>query len=217
MALAIFDLDETLVDGDCSSRWVEYMLAQQLADSDSILAEEARLMEDYYRGELDMYDYMAMLLRPLVGMTLAQLEPLVEGYIQQCVAPYIRTAARDRLAQLHKQGDITLIISASPTFLVTPIARYLGMQHGMGVDIELDAEGRITGRAEGVITYQGGKVERLQQWLDGQNINLAGSSFYSDSHNDLPLLDVVEVPVAVTPDATLKQLAQQRGWTVLWW
>lgn len=217
MALAIFDLDETLVNGDCSSRWMQFMVERGLADSEAILAEEARLMEDYYRGELDMHAYMAMMLRPLIGMSRTDLDALVAQYVDQCIRPHMREAALALIAEIHQRGDQPLVISASPEFIVAPVARAMGIEQVLGVDIALDEQGRITGEIDGVMTYQQGKVVRLVDWLGQNDASLEGSAFYSDSHNDLPLLEAVEFPVAVTPDSQLNQLALERGWPVLQW
>lgn len=217
MALVMFDLDETLVEGDCSSRWVHYMVAQGLVAGEVILAEEASLMADYYNGGLDMQAYMDMLLRPLIGMPETELTARVAAYVADYIRPHIRDAARAQVNEVIQRGDRPLIISASAEFLIRPIARELGIEEVLGVQVETDAQGCITGAVAGVMTYQQGKVIRLNDWLQQQQENLIGSAFYTDSHNDLPLLEVVEFPVAVTPDAQLNQLAQARGWPVLNW
>ncbi len=217
MALVMFDLDETLVEGDCSSRWVHYMVAQGLVAGDAILAEEARLMADYYNGALDMQAYMAMLLRPLIGMSDVELTARVADYVADYIRPHIRDAARAQVNEVIQRGDRPLIISASAEFLIRPIARELGIEEVLGVQVETGVQGCITGAVAGVMTYQQGKVIRLYDWLEQQQENLSGSAFYTDSHNDLPLLEAVEFPVAVTPDTQLNQLAQARGWPVLQW
>jgi len=217
MALVMFDLDETLVNGDCSSRWTEYMVQQGLADGEEILATEQALMEDYYQGDLDMGAYMQMMLKPLIGMSVEELDARVREYVETCIRPHIREDARTTVKQVLAQGDRPLVISASPEYLVRPIARELGIEEVLGVKVEVDAQGCLTGDVDGVMTYREGKVIRLEEWLEQHREDMTGSAFYTDSHNDLPLLEKVAFPFAVTPDTQLQALATERGWPVLNW
>lgn len=215
MALVIYDLDDTLLNEDCSRLWLRFLMDQGLADAD-ILQQEARLDEDYRRGTLDMNDYLLMQLGPHIGSSLQQATTEVDLFIRQYIEPHIRPSALENIRQHQANGDRCLVVSASVRFLVAPIANYLGIEDAIGVEIELDNE-IITGKADGVICYQEGKVIRLNEWLEINGESLEGSWFYSDSHNDLPLLNKVCNPVAVSPDEKLRAVANDNGWSIYEW
>ena len=130
--------------------------------------------------------------------------------------PHVRPAAQDNIREHQAKGDRCLVISASTAFLVKPIANRLGIDDAIGVEIELD-NGIITGRPDGVISYQEGKITRLQEWLEREQEALADSWFYSDSRNDLPLLELVCNPVAVSADPHLRAVARERNWRQVEW
>ncbi|WP_068825525.1 HAD family hydrolase [Pseudomonas sp. BMS12] len=216
MALAIFDLDETLIHGDCASLWAQHMAAIQWVDADSFLAREQELMTLYSRGELAMEDYMAFTLSPLVGRTPEEVEFIVGPFVEDAIEPIIYSDAMRCLASHRAAGDRLLVISASAHFLVSAIAERLGIDEVLAIDCELQ-HGCYSGRTQGVLTYREGKVTRLQAWLAEQGETLAAAHFYSDSRNDLPLLQQVPHPHAVNPDATLRAHAEQHGWEILSW
>ncbi len=216
MSLALYDLDETLIDGDCSSLWIRYLSDRCLPGTDSIMEQERALMEDYYRGELDMHRYIEMQLRPHVGMSPDALEAGLGRYIEQHIRPLLRPDALESIRAHRAAGDRCVVISASARFLVEAVARLMDIDDVIAIEIEL-AEGRITGRASGTLSYREGKVTRLQQWLEAERETLAGSWFYSDSHNDLPLLEQVDHPVAVSADRHLRAIAAERGWQQREW
>ncbi|VXB65863.1 HAD family hydrolase [Pseudomonas sp. 8AS] len=216
MALAIFDLDETLIDGDCASLWAGHMAAIQWVDADSFLPREQELMALYSRGELAMEDYMAYTLSPLVGRTQEEVEFVVGPFVEDVIEPIIYSDAMRCLARHRAAGDRLLVISASAHFLVSAIAERLGIAEVLAIDLE-QQHGHYSGKTRGVLTYREGKVLRLQAWLAEQGESLAGAYFYSDSRNDLPLLQQVDKPHVVNPDPTLLQHAEQAGWPVLSW
>lgn len=216
MALAIFDLDETLIDGDCASLWAKHMAAIQWVDADSFLTREQELMALYSRGELAMEEYMAYTLSPLVGRTEEEVEFVVGPFVEDVIEPIIYNDAMRCLAQHRAAGDRLLVISASAHFLVSAIAERLGIAEVLAIDLE-QQHGHYSGKTRGVLTYREGKVLRLQAWLEQQGENLAGTYFYSDSRNDLPLLGLVDFPRAVNPDPTLRAHAEQAGWPILAW
>jgi len=213
MALAIFDLDETLIHGDCASLWTQEMVKIGWADGDSFIAHEQELMRQYAAGTLAMEDYMAFTLSPLVGRTPEEVAHVVEPFVEDVIEPifYSGTLAAHRAA-----GDRLLVISASAHFLVSAIAERFGIDEVLAIDLE-QQHGFYSGRTQGVLTYREGKVTRLHAWLAEQNESLLGASFYSDSRNDLPLLQVVEKPFTVNPDPTLRAHAEQAGWPILEW
>ncbi|MGG5292170.1 HAD family hydrolase [Pseudomonas shirazensis] len=216
MALAIFDLDETLIHGDCASLWSEHMVRLGWVDGESFLRRDREMMEAYSKGEMAMEDYMAFSLEPIAGRTLEELAHLVEPWVEDVIEPIIYGDACRCIAEHRKQGDRVLIISASGTHLVGPIAARLGVEEYLAIELEA-VNGVYTGNTHGVLTYREGKITRLLEWLDQEQENLEGASFYSDSRNDLPLLLKVDHPRAVNPDPVLRAHAEQHGWPILDW
>ncbi len=216
MALAIFDLDDTLISGDCASLWNAHIGTLGWVDGAAFNARNDALMDAYAKGELAMEDYMAFSLEPMIGRTTASVHARVEAFIDQVIEPRFYADARRTVAQHRNDGDRIVVVSASGQHLVQPIAARLGIEDVLSIDLE-SADGRYTGHTTGVLTYREGKVIRLQQWLQSESDTLAGSYFYSDSRNDLPLLSMVTYPNTVNPDPVLRAHAQQAGWPVLRW
>lgn len=216
MALAIFDLDETLIHGDCASLWARYMVELQWVDGDSFLAREQELMALYAEGRLAMEDYMAFTLAPLVGRTPEEVEFVVGPFVEDVIEPIIFNDAMRCLAAHRAAGDRLLIISASAHFLASAIGERLGVAEVLAIDCELQ-HGCYSGKTSGVLTYHEGKITRLEAWRQAENESLDGAHFYSDSRNDLPLLSRVPQPHAVNPDPVLRAEAEQRGWDILTW
>ncbi len=217
MSLALFDLDETLINGDCSSLWSAYMVKQGwVADEQVFLQRDAQLMQQYAVGQMDMQEYMTCTLAPLQGRHEADVAAMVERYIQEVIAPRVYNDARECLEQHRARGDRTVVISASGVHLVAPIARYLGVNETLAIGVGIE-KGIFTGMTQGVMTYREGKVTRLMELINQDISQLQHASFYSDSHNDLPLLAQVGKPYAVNPDAILHQHARQAGWPVFAW
>ncbi|MGE8498823.1 MAG: HAD family hydrolase [Pseudomonas sp.] len=216
MALAIFDLDETLIGGDCASLWSEEMARQGWVDGESFLKRDHELMTLYAEGKLAMEDYMAFSLSPLVGRTEEEVAFIVEPYVEDVIEPIFYSDATRCLATHRKAGDRILIISASAHFLVSAIAARLGVEDVLAIDLE-QQHGCYSGRTQGVLTYREGKVTRLNAWLQEQGETLEGAYFYSDSRNDLPLLQQVPHPHVVNPDPALRAHAEQAGWPILSW
>ncbi|RCL29063.1 HAD-IB family hydrolase [Pseudomonas sp. AFG_SD02_1510_Pfu_092] len=216
MALAIFDLDETLIHGDCASLWSEQMARLGWVDGKEFLRRDHELMEAYGKGHLRMEDYMAFSLEPIAGRTLEEVEHLVQPWVEEVIEPIIYGDACRCIAEHRKRGDRILIISASGQHLVGPIAARLGVEEYLAIELEA-LNGVYTGETHGVLTYREGKITRLLEWLDQEQENLEGASFYSDSRNDLPLLLKVDFPHAVNPDAVLREHAEINKWPILSW
>ncbi len=217
MKLALFDLDETLISGDCSSLWSAYMVAQGwVADKQAFLQQDAALMQQYAVGKMDMQEYMRCTLMPLTGRSEHDVAAMVGRYVEEIIAPRVYAQARECLATHRAQGDRTVIISASGEHLVRPIARFLGVEETLAIGVDIQ-HGRFTGATQGTMTYREGKVSRLLELINQDASLLQQASFYSDSHNDLPLLTKVGQPHAVNPDAILLQHARQAGWPVYAW
>jgi HAD superfamily hydrolase (TIGR01490 family) len=216
MALAIFDLDETLIGGDCASLWAQEMVKLGWADGDSFIAREQELMRQYSAGELAMDDYMAFTLSPLVGRTAAEVAHVVEPFVEDVIEPIFYSDATRCLATHRAAGDRILVISASAHFLVSAVAARLKIEEVLAINLQ-EQHGHYSGRTQGELTYRAGKVARLRDWLQDKSETLDGAWFYSDSHNDLALLQEVDKPHVVNPDPILLQHAQQAGWPILSW
>ena len=214
MALAIFDLDNTLLKGDSDHRWGEYMCASGRVDAEQFARQNDKFYADYAAGSLDIYAYLRFALSPIAGMSVADVEPLQQEFLEQWVEPMILPKAVALLDRHRQEQDKLLIITATNTVVTRPIANRLGVEALLGCEAEI-VNGRYTGEMTGIPSFQQGKVERLHQWAHDQNLSLEGAYFYSDSHNDLPLLEHVTHPVAVDPDATLLATARARGWPVI--
>ncbi|MDK2980765.1 MAG: hypothetical protein PWQ55_1112 [Chloroflexota bacterium] len=212
MSLAIFDLDYTLVEGDCESLWCQYLLEQGLVDA----AFVNRIVEyyiEYETGKADFRAYEIFLMESMAAMDPAALRRLRAAFLERLrfrLRPYVV-----RWLNWHRnQGNQVLMITATNAFLARPMAELLHIQQLICTDVELRAE-CPTGRVRGTIPYREGKVALLEAWLMQRDLNLSGSWGYSDSYNDLPLLQRVQKPVAVTPDSNLYVHAVEHGWDIL--
>ena len=214
MALAIFDLDNTLIAGDSDHLWGEFLVARGLVDGADYARANDRFYAQYRAGTLDIDAFLRFALSPLREHPRDLLEELREHFVAQVIAPLMLPAARDLIAAHRGAGDTLLIITATNTFIGTPIAARFGIPHLIATEPEL-RDGRYTGEVAGIPAFREGKVRRLDAWLTGRGETLAGSCFYSDSHNDLPLLGRVDRPVAVDPDPQLREVARARGWPIL--
>ncbi|MEL0038641.1 MAG: HAD family hydrolase [Halieaceae bacterium] len=214
MALAIFDLDNTLINGDSDHRWGEFLCAEGLVDPRSFSQENDRFYQDYQAGKLDIQAYLQFALRPLAGRTVEEVAELQQRFMKDYVEPMLLPAAFSLLDKHREQGDKLVIITASNTVITKPIAKRLGVSTLMGCDVEIK-EGKFTGASVGIPSFREGKVARLTEWMSTNNYSLDGAWFYSDSHNDVPLLERVDNPVATDPDPQLAELARQRSWPII--
>ncbi|HED15685.1 MAG TPA: HAD family hydrolase [Gammaproteobacteria bacterium] len=214
MALAIFDLDNTLLCGDSDYLWGQYLVEKGVVDADSYENANQRFYDEYKRGELDIHEFLQFSLTPLSEHDMTTLDNWHREFMQQKILPLITEASRKLVAGHAQRGDTLLIITATNQFVTAPIATELGIDNLLATMPE-QRNGRYTGQVEGTPCFQGGKVERLQTWLAQHGHNMENSWFYSDSHNDLPLLLEVTHPVAVDPDDSLRETATQKGWPVI--
>lgn len=216
MVLAIFDLDDTLIDGNSPSLWITHLADLGWLDRDSFVPREQELVALYASGQASLEEYLAFSLQPLVGRTVEEVAYVATPFVEDVIEPLIFTDAMRCIARHRAAGDRILIISATPTFLVSAIAERLGVEDVIGTDLAL-AHGFYSGAIDGIAAAREGKVTKLQHWLEEQAQPLAGAHFYSDSRNDLPLLAHVDHPHAVNPDALLRERAEQQGWEILTW
>lgn len=214
MTLAIFDLDNTLLGGDSDNLWGQFVCERGLVDGDDFAARNAQFYEDYKAGTLDIDAYLRFALATLVGHSREELDAWHRDFMASKIEPILLPKADQLIASHRAQGHALLIITATNEFITRPIAELLGIPELIACEGET-VDGRYTGEPRGVPSYHAGKVTRLQAWLAERDISLDGAFFYSDSHNDLPLLKLVDNPVAVDPDDRLRSYAVQKGWPVI--
>ena len=214
MTLAIFDLDNTLLDGDSDYLWGQFLAQQGRVDAASYEKENQRFYDEYVAGTLDIFEFLEFSLKPLSQIDMAELKQLHDKFMDECIKPIITHKSRDLIQYHIDQNDTLLIITATNLFITEPIAKELGIEHILATDPEIINK-QYSGKVSGTPCFREGKVERLKVWLAKTGMNLADSYFYSDSHNDLPLLEMVTTPVAVDPDDTLRSHAQMKGWQII--
>jgi HAD superfamily hydrolase (TIGR01490 family) len=214
VTLALFDLDNTLLAGDSDYLWGRFLIEQGIVDGDEYEQRNQAFYDQYRVGRLDIHEFLAFQLQPLAAHSLEQLQRWRQAFLERMIEPIILPAARELVARHRLNGDTLVIVTATNRFITEPIAARFGVDHLLATEVEMRA-GRYTGRAAGTPCFRHGKVERLEQWLATANEDLAGSWFYTDSHNDLPLLERVTNPIAVDPDETLRTEALARNWTVI--
>ncbi|MEW6764641.1 MAG: HAD family hydrolase [Pseudomonadota bacterium] len=211
MNLAIFDLDNTLLAGDSDYLWGRFLCDMGIVDPALYEAANQRFYEDYKQGTLDIDAFLRFSLAPLAAHSLEQLEAWHHQFMEEMIEPIILPRAIDLIEEHRARGDVPLIITATNAFVTEPIARRLGIEDILATQPEREGD-RYTGRYVGTPTFQHGKVKALQEWKTAQPEPFERTWFYSDSRNDLPLLEQVEHPVAVDADAVLASEAEKRGW-----
>ena len=216
--LALFDLDNTLLSGDSDHAFGEFLIRKRLVDADSHRERNDRFYQDYRNKCLDIHAYVAFTLEPVLALDAMARQDLIEEYVRQVLATMVPERATE-LVQTHRdRGDYCVIITATNSFITAPIASAFGVDKLLATDLETDGTG-FTGRIAGIPCYREGKVEKLQQWLASagspDSVGLDNSVFYSDSINDLPLLERVTEPVVVDADESLQRIAAERGWRSL--
>jgi len=217
LQLALFDLDNTLLAGDSDFEWGRFLITVGAIDEELHLARNAQFYEDYKQGTLDIHAFLEFQLKPLSHHPRSQLDAWHARYMETVIRPMITAKARALVEKHRANGDLLMIITATNSFVTGPIAREFGIAHLIGTVPE-EIDGQFTGKVSGLPSFKEGKITRLLQWLEarGQNLqSFEASWFYSDSLNDLPLLKLVDHPVAVDPDPTLRAQAEQAGWPVI--
>lgn len=214
MSLAIFDLDNTLITNDSDFLWGQFLVENDIVNAQEYEQKNRQFYSDYENGCLDIDSYLKFSLQPLSQHDPQQLYAWRKQFIEQVIAPLIAPATPALLDKHRYQGDTLMIISATNLFITQPIADLLQIPHILATQPEMK-NGVYTGNYIGIPTYQQGKVEALKAWIATHKMSLEGSSFYSDSHNDLPLLHLVDNPVAVNPDNELQKVALKQHWSIL--
>ena len=213
MSLAIFDLDNTLIAGDSDHAWGEFLSEKGIIDGSHHKEQNDRFYQEYVDGCLDINEFLAFSLSPLAQHDMADLEQWRQQFIEEKILPMRLDKAKTLLDKHRAQGDYLLIITATNLFVTEPIAQLLEVDDIIATLPEIK-DGRYTGQVEGIPSFQDGKPKRLQMWLADKEHSLEGSYFYSDSHNDIPLLKQVEFPVVVDGDEKLIAFAGEKGWPI---
>jgi HAD superfamily hydrolase (TIGR01490 family) len=217
MNLAIFDLDNTLLDGDSDYNWGIYLVKKGYLDEEEYKVKNQKFFEEYQHGKLDIFAFAEFQFQFLKNNTRKFLNDVRSDYIDEIIKPMILKKAVDLVSQHKEAGDSLLIITATNSFITKPIGELFGIENLIGTDPE-EHLGEFTGKVKGTPSFKEGKVTRLFDWLDARDFKLTDfekTFFYSDSHNDLALLEVVTNPVVVNGDKILLEKAQEKNWPTL--
>ena len=217
MSLAIFDLDNTLIGGDSDYLWGEFLCDEGLiSDRHAFETMNEYFYHQYELGLLDIYAWAEFSFKILTQYPIKELEVLRHNFMVQKIEPILLDKAQDCINSHKENGDTVLVITASNTFVTSPIVQRYGIKNLLATKPEIKS-GRYTGKVSGIPCFQSGKIDNLMPWMAKNNETLEGSSFYSDSHNDLPLLELVDHPVAINADKILTLEAKKKGWLNLDW
>lgn len=215
--IALFDLDHTLLPIDSDHGWGQFTIRLGWVDAQEMTERNEAFYQQYLAGQLDIHAYVQFATQAIRVRGEEAAQRAHHQYMQEVIEPAITRQALDLIERHRQQGCRLVLVTASNEFVTAPIAKRLGMDHLIAVQLERDAQGQLTGRIEGVPSFREGKVERVAQWLQTQGMSLESveAYFYTDSMNDLPLLERVQYPVVTNPDARLRALAAERGWPIL--
>lgn len=217
MHVMLFDLDNTLLAGDSDFEWAQFLIEKGVLDREVYEARNQEFYDHYKAGTLDIHAFLDFQLKPLSRHPRKQLDDWHAEFMREKIRPLILPKARELVDRALAEADLTAIVTATNRFVTAPIAREFGVEHLLATEPE-EVEGEFTGRASGVPCFREGKIARVEEWLANMGIEwreIEHSVFYSDSLNDLPLLETVGTPVAVDPDPTLLAHAQKHGWSVI--
>jgi HAD superfamily hydrolase (TIGR01490 family) len=218
MNLCLFDLDDTLLPLDSDHAWGQFMVREGWVDGEAFARRNDVFFQHYKAGTLDIHAYIEFATSPYRDRPAAEQQAAQARFMQQVIGPVLRPAARDLVKHHQAQGDLVAIVTATNEFVTAPIAQALEVEHLIAVKLERDTAGNITGRIDGVPSFREGKTVRTHEWLQGLGHRLQDFqriSVYSDSANDLPLLEMATDPVATNPSAPLEAIARERGWRIL--
>ncbi len=213
MVLALFDLDETLIAGDSEDLWTKHLVQLGVRPKKD-LEIVADFYQDYGNGCLNFQAYQKFFLQPLCNKQHEKLEKLLDEFVQQTIKPIIRQSLINRINWHREQDDIITIITAAGSFVAEPIAKMLNIKHLLCTQQER-INGQYTGNILQPACFQNGKIKVLEKWCHANNYSMEKSWMYSDSHNDLPLMEFSEFPVAVVPDSKLRSIANERQWLII--
>ena len=219
MNLALFDLDNTLLAGDSDFEWAQFLISKGAVDKELQEAKNLAFYEQYKAGTLDIQEFLNFQLAPLSRHPRAELDAWHGEYMAKHIRPIMSVQARTLVLEHLAAGDLCAIVTATNSFVTGPIAREFGIPHLIGAIPAVDVtSGAFNGQVTGVPSFQGGKIVRVEAWLESLGLwwgAFENSYFYSDSHNDLPLMQKVKTPIAVDPDETLRTHASNQGWSII--
>ena len=217
MQLALFDLDHTLLTGDSDSGWISYLVDQGILDRQTFEQQNAVFFAQYQAGTLDIDEYHAFQMQSLTCLPRAALERHLDDYLETRIRPMITEKARSQVNRHLENGDLCALVTATNCFITSPICREFGIPHLIAT-VAAQENGEFTGKPRGTPSFREGKISRVDDWLESLGLwrgSFERSWFYSDSLNDLPLLEIVSDPIAVNPDPTLRAHAERAGWEIL--
>jgi HAD superfamily hydrolase (TIGR01490 family) len=214
VSLAIFDLDNTLIADDSDFLWGQFLVDRGIVEKDLYEQANNKFYEEYKQGKLDIVEFLNFSLAPLAAHDASQLYQWREEFVETIIKPITLNAAHELVEKHRAAGDTLMVITATNRFVTEPIVKLYGIEHLLATTPELK-DGQYTGKFIDTPCFQDGKVKQLQDWLADSMHTLVGSYFYSDSHNDLPLLKLVDNPIAVDPDDTLRATAQKADWPII--
>lgn len=217
MDLVLFDLDNTLLAGDSDFAWAQFLIAKGVLDREVQEAKNVLFYEQYKAGTLDIFEFLDFQLSPLARHPRAQLDAWHREFLDATIRPMITVKARQLVADHLDRGALVGVVTATNSFVTGPIVREFGIPHLIAT-IPAQEDGAFTGKPRGMPAFKAGKIERVEAWLESLGLYFGSferSWFYSDSHNDLPLMSRVSNAVAVDPDDTLRAHAQSHGWPVI--
>jgi HAD superfamily hydrolase (TIGR01490 family) len=214
--LAIFDLDKTLLSGDSDFLWGEFLVEVGGVDKKTYQVQNQKFFDDYANGKLNINEYLDFCLQPLKTHSVKQLNIWRDKFIEAKIKPLIGKKALKTVKKHKENGDILLVITATNKFVVEKIVDIFEIKNLLATEVEFK-DGKYTGKNIGTPCFQSGKITNLNHWLDGKNITMNNSYFYSDSFNDLPLLELVDNPIVINGDKKLLEVAKKRGWNSEKW
>jgi HAD superfamily hydrolase (TIGR01490 family) len=214
VTLAIFDLDNTLIADDSDYLWGQFLVDQGIVDKEEYELANIKFYEDYKQGCLNIVEFLHFSLAPLARHSVDELHKWREQFISECIRPILLPSATNLIAKHKAYGDTLMVITATNSFVTEPIASLYGINNLLATRPEY-TNGKYTGKFIGTPCFREGKVKLLQNWLEDSSETLNGSWFYSDSHNDIPLLQLVDNPVAVDPDKKLRAHAEAQNWSII--
>ena len=217
MKLVLFDLDNTLLSDDSDFQWAQFLISKGVLDREVYEARNQVFFDNYKAGTLDIFEFLDFQLAPLARHAREVLDAWHQEFMATVIRPVITQKARDLVNRHLAEDSIVAIVTATNVFVTSPIAREFGIPHLIGT-VPAQEGGRFTGKPRGTPAFQKGKIERVEAWLESMGLwwgAFESTYFYSDSRNDLPLLEIVSHPVAVDPDDTLRAHAESKGWPII--
>jgi HAD superfamily hydrolase (TIGR01490 family) len=217
LELALFDLDNTLLSGDSDYEWAQFLIERGVIERAEYEAKNDRFFLQYKTGGLDIHEFLEFQLAPLARYPRGKLDEWHGEFMRTKIEPMIRAKGMELVQRHLRDKHLCAIVTSTNAFITAPIAREFGVDHLIATELEVK-DGRFTGKPSGTPCFRQGKVTRLAEWLADQGRTLASFTaiwFYSDSQNDLPLLEHVTHPVAVDPDDVLRREAAKRGWQII--